>query len=136
MMWCTKRRKIFIAQYSIDFRKGAEGLLAECYSMEIDPYEGDCVVFLHRSRRMLKIIGGDDFGLWVLVRRFEGGAMGRVFRFLDKACCVPATQGEVAMLLEGTTFEVKSKVKAWKSAKKTEEKVHRSRASSWKASKI
>jgi hypothetical protein len=82
--------------------------------MELDPYEGDCVVFLHRSRRMLKVISGDEFGVWVLLRRFEGGAMRELFPFLDNPCFVSASQAELAMLLEGATFEVTSKIKPWK----------------------
>ena len=113
-MWATRIREIFIAQHCVDFRKGADGLLAECYQMELDPYQGDCVVFLHRSRRMLKVIGGDEFGVWVLLRRFEGGAMSELFPFLDNACFVSASQAELAMLLEGATFEVTSKIKPWK----------------------
>ena len=113
-MWATRIREIFIAQHCVDFRKGADGLLAECYHMELDPYQGDCVVFLHRSRRMLKVIGGDEFGVWVLLRRFEGGAMRELFPFLDNPCFVCASQAELAMLLEGATFEVTSKIKPWK----------------------
>lgn len=113
-MWSTGIREVFIAQHSIDFRKGAEGLIAECYHMELDPYLGDCVVFLHRSRRSLKVICGDRYGVWVLLRRFEGGAMRQLFPFLDNACFVTASQAELAMLLEGATFEVTSKVKPWK----------------------
>ncbi len=82
--------------------------------MELDPYQGDCVVFLHRSRRMLKVFGGDEFGVWVLLCRFEGGAMRELFPFLDNQCFVSASQAELAMLLEVATFEMTAKIKPWK----------------------
>jgi hypothetical protein len=107
-------KEIFIAQHSVDFRKGADGLIAECYKMALDPYKGECVVFIHKSRRSVKIICGDAFGVWVLLRRFEGGCLKGMFRFLaDPAFCT-ASVGEVSLLLEGATFEVTNKVKPWK----------------------
>ena len=106
--------EIFIAQHAIDFRKGPDGLIAECYKMDLNPYKGECVVFLHKQRRMLKVICGDAFGVWVLLRRFEGGAMQKLFPFLDDPSFVKASRVEVQMLLEGSTFEVKSKIKPWK----------------------
>ena len=107
-------REIFIAQHVVDFRKGPDGLIAECYKMDLNPYNGECVVFVHRNRRMLKIIGGDAFGVWIFIRRFEGGALQKMFPFLHDPSFVKATLAEVQMLLEGATFELKSKVKPWK----------------------
>ena len=68
MIWAAGIKEVFIAQHAIDFRKGADGLIAECYAMELDPYEGDCVVFVHRTRRSVKVIGGNAMGVWVLLR--------------------------------------------------------------------
>lgn len=114
-MWSSKISEVFIAQYAIDFRKGADSLIAECYAMDLDPYKGECIVFVHRSRKMLKVIGGDSHGVWVLLRRFEGGALKEMFPFLSDPSFVTATQGELALLLEGATCEVKAKAKPWKS---------------------
>jgi hypothetical protein len=113
-MWLSKISEVFIAQHAIDFRKGADGLIAECYAMELDPYRGECVVFVHRSRRMVKVIGGDAYGVWVLLRRFEGGALREMFPFLSDPSFVSATQGELALLLEGATCELKAKAIPWK----------------------
>jgi hypothetical protein len=50
-------KEIFIAQHAVDFRKGFNGLLAECYNMEIDPYKDECVVFVHRWwRQVLSLV--------------------------------------------------------------------------------
>jgi transposase len=114
-MWSAGIKEIFVAQHAVDFRKGADALIAECYAMELDPYRGECVVFVHRSRRAVKVIGGDAHGVWVLLRRFEGGALGEMFPFLDDRSFVSATAGELAMLLEGATCEVKAKARPWRS---------------------
>jgi IS66 Orf2 like protein len=114
-MWASGIKEIFIAQHAIDFRKGADALIAECYAMELDPYRGECIVFVHRSRRAVKVIGGDAHGVWVLLRRFEGGALGEMFPFLEDRSFVSATAGELAMLLEGATCEVKAKARPWRS---------------------
>jgi transposase len=112
-MFFANMKEIFIAQHTIDFRKGADGLLAECYKMEINPYKGECVIFVHKNLRKIKIIGGDEKGLWVLLRRFEGGAIKKIFSFLLEPSFYQISQAELAMLLEGATFEVKAKVPAW-----------------------
>jgi hypothetical protein len=117
-MWVGKINEVFIAQHAIDFRKGADSLIAECYALGLNPYLGECVVFVHKSRRILKVIGGDAQGVWVLLRRFEGGALKEMFPFLSDPSFVSATQGELTMLLEGATCEVKGKVKPWKSTSK------------------
>ena len=113
-MWASRISEVFIAQHAIDFRKGADSLIAECYAMELNPYQGDCVVFVHRSRKMLKVIGGDAHGVWVLLRRFEGGSLKEMFPFLADPSFVTTTPGELALLLEGATCEVKAKARPWK----------------------
>ena len=107
-------KEVFIAQHAIDFRKGADALIGECYAMELNPYEGDCVVFVHKARRAVKVIGGNAHGVWVLLRRFEGGRLGEMFPFLEDRSFVSATVGELTMLLEGAICEVKSKAAPWK----------------------
>lgn len=114
MILGSKVKEIFIAQHAIDFRKGADGLIGECYAMGLDPYVGECVVFVHRSRRKVKVIGGDAHGVWVLLRRFEGGALKEMFPFLSDPSFVSATPGELSLLLEGATCEVKAKASPWK----------------------
>ena len=114
MILTTTIREIFIAQHAVDFRNGADGLLAQCYAMELDPYEGDCVVFIHRRRCAIKVIGGDAHGVWVLLRRFEGGALRKMFPFLEDPSFVSTSIGELSLLLEGATCEVKAVARPWR----------------------
>jgi hypothetical protein len=120
VIWAAGIKEVFVAQHAVDFRKGADGLIAECYAMELDPYEGDCVVFVHRTRRSVKVIGGNAMGVWVLLRRFEGGALKAMFPFLEDPSFVSATQGELALLLEGATCEVKAKATPWRKTPKSD----------------
>lgn len=113
-MLLSNIKEIYIAQHAIDFRKGIDGLLSECYKIELNPYQGECVIFIHRSLRKIKVIGGDEKGLWLLLRRFEGGAMKKIFSFLLEPSFYQISQGELSMLLEGATIEVKARVDPWK----------------------
>lgn len=110
----TQVRDVFIAQYRVDFRKGFNGLLAECYKLQLDPYSGQCVVFVHKSWRQLKALFGDSRGLILIQRRFEGGAMRSMFPFLEDPTFVSVSQAEVALLFEGANFTVHTKAKSWR----------------------
>lgn len=107
-------KAIYIAQYSIDFRKGLSGLLAEAYSMELDPYNGDCVVFFHKSWRQIKFICGDEYGLCIATRYFDGGAIKHKIDLLESPCFMNITHAELLMMLEGANFEVKSRPKIFR----------------------
>jgi hypothetical protein len=91
-------KEIFIAQNAVDFRKGFNGLLAECYNMEIDPYKDECVVFVHRWWRQVKVIFGDESGLFLVHRRFDGGALKATFAFLREPSFVCVTVIAVSLL--------------------------------------
>ena len=95
-----------IAQHNVDFRKSFDGLLGEAYAMELNPYAGECIIFIHRSWRAMKILGGDEYGLWLLARRFEGGAIAKRFPFLSNPAFVEITQAELAFLLEGVSYQI------------------------------
>lgn len=57
----------------VDFRKQWNGLLGEAERLGFDPYAGDLVVFVKRDRRQLRALCGDEKGLYLFSRRFEGG---------------------------------------------------------------
>ncbi len=113
MSLISQIREIFVAQHAVDFRKGVNGLLAECYGMNLDPYKGECVVFVHRSWRQIKVIFGDERGLFLLHRRFDGGALKATFAFLRDPSFVCVSQSEIAMLLDGNCFSIHTRAKVW-----------------------
>jgi hypothetical protein len=74
----VKVRRVLLAEHRVDFRKGLDGLLAEAYRIGAQPYEGDCVVYVKKDRTQIRALVGDGLGLYLVSRRFEGGAC---------ACC-------------------------------------------------
>ena len=107
-------RRVFVAEYRIDFRKRFDGLLAEAYRLGADPYEGDCVVFIKKDHTQLRAVSGDRLGLYMICRRFEGGCLRRTFKFMADPGYHAISAGELNMLFEGATFTVHSRAKEWK----------------------
>lgn len=107
-------REVYVAQHIIDFRRGVSGLLAEAYAMELDPYRGECLIFIHKSWRQVRFICGDAYGLFVGTRYFEGGALQRMFDFSTSNGFFSMTSAELAMILEGAHFIVKSRAKKFR----------------------
>ena len=56
MMAVAGIRNIWLARYRIDFRKGHWSLLAEAYSLGLNPLAGDALLFVARDKRKMKII--------------------------------------------------------------------------------
>lgn len=46
--------KVWLVQHRVDFRKQHQGLLAEAYQLNLNPFKGDVIIFLGRNRRRLK----------------------------------------------------------------------------------
>jgi hypothetical protein len=107
-------REVYIAQHSVDFRKGAAALLAEAVALELDPYKGECLVFIHKSRRKIRVLAGDALGLWLLERRFDAGKLESQFEFMQNPAISSITAAELAMLLEGNAFIVNKRPKKWR----------------------
>ena len=64
-------KQLVLFSGSVDFRRRFDGLLALCYQNNYDPYQGDCVIFLSRNRREVRVLFGDRFGLFLVCRRFD-----------------------------------------------------------------
>jgi hypothetical protein len=107
-------RRVFLAEYRVDFRKQHNGLLAEAYRMGAEPYDGDCVVFIKRDRTQIRALVGDAYGLYLVSRRFEGGRLRKVLQFASEASAGAITTGELSLLLEGSSFTVHQRAKAWR----------------------
>lgn len=107
-------REVFVAQHVVDFRKGIAALLAESYAMDLDPYRGECVVFVHKRRRKIRVLGGDDLGLWLLERRFDAGRLELEIEFMSDPSISEITVAELSMLLDGNAFIVEKRAKKWR----------------------
>lgn len=115
----VKVRRVFLAQYRVDFRKGANGLVGEAYGLGADPYDGDCVLFVKGDQTQLRALIGDAIGVYVVMRRFEGGRVRILQEFSERPTGKPITTGELSLLLEGARFTVHKRARAWR--KKTPE---------------
>lgn len=112
-MMVGQRSRVWLAQHRVDFRKQHQGLLAECYKMALDPFQGDIVIFIGKNRRRIKVIYADSTGYWVSSKVFSMEAMKTRFSFLTEASCKSVTSAELSMLMEGTRFTVEKKVRSY-----------------------
>ncbi len=108
-----KPRRFFVAQYVIDFRKGHQGLLSEAKRNGIDPYSGDMVVFVSRDRTKIKAIVGDETGLTLLYKSFSSGRIKTKIRFLESPEVRDVSFGEIAMLLDGSSYTLHNYSNKW-----------------------
>lgn len=102
--------RIWLAKHRVDFRRQHDGLLAEAYKMNLDPFSGDVVIFIGRHRRRIKVLYADETGIWVSAKRFTLEAMKTKLEFLLEPSCDSITQAELAMLLEGSSYTIGKKV--------------------------
>ena len=103
-------RRVIMVHSSLDFRKQWNGLLVEARRAGFEPYDGDLVVFVRRDKTQLRAISGDEKGLYLFSRRFEGGSL----RFEFDGSRQSITQAELAMWFEGAHFTVHRRVRNWK----------------------
>jgi hypothetical protein len=109
-------RRVLLAEHRIDFRKGLDGLLAEASRLGGKPYDGDCVVFVKKDRTQLRALVGDNRGLYLVIRRFDGGCLRSLLQFAAHPSSKTISTGELSLLLEGATFTVHQRAKDWRSA--------------------
>ncbi len=109
-------RRVLLAEHRVDFRKQLNGLLAEAYRIGADPYDGDCVVFIKKDRTQIRALVGDGYGLYLVSRRFEGGRLRALLKFAEKPSAKAVSAGELSLLLEGSSFTVHERAKAWRTA--------------------
>jgi len=109
-------RRVLLAEHRLDFRKGLDGLLGEAYRIGAQPYDGDCVVYVKKDRTQIRALVGDGLGLYLVVRRFEGGSLRLLLRFADEPSTKKVSTGELSLLLEGASFTVHKRAKPWRPA--------------------
>ena len=107
-------RRVLLAQHRVDFRKGLDGLLAEAYRLGAQPYDGDCVLFVKRDQTQLRALLGDGVGLYLVIRRFEGGRLRVLLAFAEQPTASSVSTAELSLLLEGKTFTVHQRARAWR----------------------
>jgi len=104
------RSRIWLAKHRVDFRNQHDGLLAEAYKMNLDPFRGDVVIFIGRHKRRIKVLYADATGLLVTAKRFTLESMKSKLDFLTEPSCDSITEAELAMLMEGSSYTIGKKV--------------------------
>jgi hypothetical protein len=110
MISSTRVQRIFLIEHGVDFRRAHNGLLAEAYRLQLDPYQGDLLLFIGKKKNRLKLMYADATGLWVSSKIFTLEAMKTRFRFMSDPSCKSITTGELGMLLEGAAYSITKKV--------------------------
>jgi transposase len=105
-------RRVFMAQHRVDFRKQLNGLLGEAYRLGAEPYDGDCVLFVKKDHTQLRALVGDDVGLYLVSRRFEGGRFRTLLEFSERPAKTTISTAELSLLLEGATFTVHKRARS------------------------
>jgi hypothetical protein len=116
-------KEVFIAQHRVDFRLGVFGMKAEMAKLELDPYAGDCCVFIHPSHRQIRVVGASSTGCFLIIKVFEAGALKQKMRFLRDPSFVEISKLELSLLLEGATTSKLETVPDWVACKNTRSNV-------------
>ncbi|QTD51727.1 IS66 family insertion sequence element accessory protein TnpB [Sulfidibacter corallicola] len=68
--------RIFAACEPVDFRRGIDGLTAECRRLlNLDPFSGAVFLFRNRTLSALKILVYDGTGFWLCYKRLSRGKL-------------------------------------------------------------
>lgn len=78
--------------------------------MGLDPFSGDVIIFVGRSRRMLKVLYADPTGLFVTAKLFTLEAMKTRFKFISEPLAQDITAAELSLLMEGSRYTIEKRV--------------------------
>ena len=110
MMSIRGQSRIWLAQHRVDFRRQHQGLLAEAYKLNLDPFCGDILIFIGKGKRRIKVLYADESGLWLSSKLFTTDYMKTKFNFLLNPSCNIISTAELAMLIEGTKYIVEKRI--------------------------
>jgi len=102
-----------LINFKVDFRRHHDGLLAEAFKLNLNPFKGDMLIFVSRERRKIKVLYSDETGVWLSTKKFTMETMKTRFKFLTDPTWTKITSGELAMLLEGSAYKVEKTVKPY-----------------------
>jgi hypothetical protein len=76
MLKLTSSTRIFCATAPADFRKGIDGLQHYCQTLTAQPFDaksGALIVFINKSRTMIRVLSYDGTGFWLATKRLSQG---------------------------------------------------------------
>jgi transposase len=116
MLQLTPHLNIYLANLSVDFRKGIDGLSAIVRNqLEFDPLTGDLFMFYNRSRTTIKILNFDGQGFWLHTKRLS---QGKFSRHLDtKNPCLKICDRSLYILIHNGDPKAAQLAKDWRPIK-------------------
>jgi IS66 Orf2 like protein len=87
--------------------------VTNAFQLGADRYDGDCVLFVKRDHTQLRAVVGDGVGLYLICRRFEGGRLRNLATFAPQPGAAEISTGELSLVLEGASFTVRQRARAW-----------------------
>lgn len=97
-------KRLCLVHHRVSFRNQHDGLLGEAYRLNLNPYNGDLVVFVGRHKKSIKVLFADLTGIWVGYKRFNEGVVSRDFQFLNNPAATVVAPSTVTKLIEGSKF--------------------------------
>ena len=74
MIHLTAQTHILLATKPADFRQGIDGLAHVCRArLSSNPRSGSLFVFINRSKTMIRALGYDGSGFWLMTKRLSKG---------------------------------------------------------------
>lgn len=113
MLMTSRNNKIWLARHRVDFRKQHQGLLAEVYKMNLDPFRGDIIIFVGKSLRRIKVLYADVSGLWLSTKLFTSESMKTKIKFLSDPNCNEISNSELALLIDGSRYNIEKKINSY-----------------------
>jgi transposase len=94
--------KVYLAPGTTDMRKGMDSLAAAArVVLDKDPYHGHVFVFCGRRRHVVKVLYGDNTGLWLIAKRLAKGTFAWPDAPPEGSGCIELSTAELAALLGG-----------------------------------
>lgn len=113
MIVSSRMSKIWLARHRVDFRKQHQGLLAEAYKVNLNPFSGDVIIFVGKNLRRIKVLYADISGLWVSTKLFTSEAMKTKLHFLTDPKCDEISTAELALLIDGSRYTIEKKINSY-----------------------
>ena len=73
-------------------------------------------LIVKKDQTQLRALVGDGHGLYLVIRRFEGGCLRVLLAFAEQPSARTISTGELSLLLEGANFTVHKRAKTWRTS--------------------
>jgi len=105
MIGSTRNLRVFAYGAPADLRKGFDGLYGIVMAeLDRNPLDGDCFLFVNRTRSRAKVLLWDGTGLCIYMKRLEQGRFACLWDEPQRSAAVELTMSELSLFLEGSAM--------------------------------